>query len=93
MSIVFYVIGVLTTAVGGWWLLTALSALRTTAADQTTQGLAVISTLVAAAPGFSVMMSGLVLLALGGVLSRLDSVVRYSRQAARTLKDIQTPTE
>lgn len=92
MSILFYLLGLIGIAFGSWWVASAFANARS-AGSGTMTSMEALGTLIAAAPGFSVLMSGLVLLAIGGILSRLDAVVRYSRQAARTLKEIQRPGE
>lgn len=83
MSAVFYILGWLCTLFGGWWVFTTFSTVR----GPITAG-QVLGVIIAGAPGFSVLATGLVLLAIGGVLGRLDTIARYSRQSARTLREI-----
>lgn len=83
MSAVFYILGWIATLFGGWWVLGTFSQVG----SPVTSGM-VLGIIIAAAPGFSVLATGLVLLAIGGVLGRLDTIARYSRQSAKTLREI-----
>jgi hypothetical protein len=88
MAFVFYVLGWLGILAGGGWVGLALYAARNV--DQTSPyaEAAVLGSLVAMAPGFSVSFGGLLVLAIGGGLARLDGILRYSRMSARTIKDL-----
>jgi hypothetical protein len=88
MAFVFYVLGWLGILGGGGWVALALYAARNV--DQTSPYAesAVLGSLIAMAPGFSVSFGGLLVLAIGGGLARLDGILRYSRMSARTLQDL-----
>lgn len=76
MTVVFYILGSVVMAAGGLWVfLTIANAARSS------NQMASVAALIVAAPGFSVMFGGLLLLAIGAVLARLD---RIATNTART---------
>jgi hypothetical protein len=85
MAYAFYVLGVLVTGGGIWWTVVAYNA-ASGASPGAAQAFAM---LMIAAPGFSVIFAGLILLAIGGGLARLDTIARYSRQTARLMRAMQ----
>lgn len=88
MAYVFYVLGWLGILGGGGWIALTLQASRNIDPAGPYAGAAALGQFVAMAPGFSIMFGGLLLLAIGGGLARLDGILRYARMSARTNKDI-----
>lgn len=92
MAIVFYLLGTIAVLVGGAWTAITIEAGRKTSAftrGGEADGIALFATIVAATPGLSTLFAGLFLLAIGGGLARLDRIVRYSRQTALVMRDLQ----
>lgn len=88
----FYVLGWLSiVGAGGWLALVYQSASEARAfagTDQYASAGALIGTLAIGAPGVGVLFGGLLLLAIGGGLARLDGILRHSRRSARILDDM-----
>jgi hypothetical protein len=77
MTSFFYGLGGLVTLIGlGWCLLVAGQATDST-------GYAVLAKVIAMTPGFGVTGSGLIFLAIGGVLHRLDKIIANSATIQR----------
>ncbi|MGB3338286.1 MAG: hypothetical protein WBA73_14020 [Devosia sp.] len=79
MASVFNALGWLAVLIGGAWSGLILFAPRAGAA---LTGMDVLARLVVAWPGLGLVFSGLFLLAIGGVLSRLDKIVRNTAGTA-----------
>ena len=95
---VFYLLGSMGILAGAGWAALALNAAASArsavgssaAADNVLAGAA---GLVVAAPGVGLILSGLLLLAIGGGLARLDGIVRQVRRTNRILESIAERTE
>lgn len=88
MAIVFYVLGWLTILGGGWVLVNIIRfAGLTSSSDQYAQAGVGLAIIIAGAPALGAMFGGLLLLAIGGVLSRLDTIAKFSRYSAQVLDD------
>ena len=82
MALVFYLLGWLCIVSGGFytWTLLANGAAPAGEAGSAAANVLLVSL---AQPGLTVMMGGLILLAIGGVLTRLDKIVANTALAAR----------
>lgn len=76
LAIIFYVLGSLVTGAGALWVWISVVAASKTDAG----GVGALSGLILSAPGAYAMFSGLLILAVGGVLSRLDRIVENTRR-------------
>jgi hypothetical protein len=72
MGFVFYVLGVITVAAGIFWAFTVLAV----PVSEDTNGLAIFGRLIIAAPGLGVVFGGLLLLAIGSALNKLERIAR-----------------
>lgn len=79
MPMIFTVLGAIVTSIGALWIALVLRNLPAAEA-------AVLAGWLAAAPGFSVVMSGLLLLAIGQVLHRLAQIARNTGDTADALE-------
>ena len=98
MAYVFYLVGWLAVLGGGSWgylTIRTAGALAEPApgAAQGANSLANLATLVLIAPSLSIIAGGLIFLAIGAALSRLDAIARYSRQSMRLLREMHAETK
>lgn len=88
MPIVFYVLGWLT-IIGGAWALYSIARFASDNAggDQYAQAGTGLAIMIAGAPALSAIFIGLLLLAVGRVLTRLDTIADFTRISAQTLDE------
>jgi hypothetical protein len=93
MAYLFYVLGWLSVLAGGAWLAVVVTAASRSSAlaggDQYASAGAMLGLLAVGTPALGVLFGGLILLAIGGGLARLDGILRHSRRTARVLDDMQ----
>ena len=85
MAAVFYILGGLVMLLGAAWFATVLGQPLPVGGA----GMALIGKTLAATFPLSMMFAGLLLLAIGGVLSRLDRIAKNTADAAVALEKIQ----
>ena len=73
MAFVFYVIGGLVVTIGAFW--SVLVVLSASQMPQPGSGMAIFAALLAAMPGLGTVLSGLLLLAIGSGLGKLDQII------------------
>ena len=93
MTYVFYLIGWVGVLGGGAWgyfMVRAAGVLTPVAGTaEGASSFANLATLVAIAPSLSIVAAGLIFLAIGAVLARLDAIARYSRQNLRLMREMR----
>jgi hypothetical protein len=88
MAYVFYVLGMLGLFGGLLWTGMAFRAVgQLNGADPYYSAGLAIGAFATMSPGIGLMVVGLFLLAIGGILGRLDRIARYSRMTHRLIKD------
>lgn len=83
MAYIFYGMGWIALIAGLGWSLIVASA----SGHAGLSGYAITTALIVIAPGLGVAVSGMLLLAIGGILARLDTIVRYSRDSYELSQD------
>ncbi|MCZ4344490.1 hypothetical protein [Devosia neptuniae] len=86
MSVVFSVLGWLAIIAGGAWVALAANAARSVGPDGSAGPIPSMAAAMAMTPGFGLMFSGLLLLAIGAVLFRLARIDRNTADAADLLE-------
>ena len=79
MVAVFFVLGALTIGGGAFWVFVTFKA---TSIQTISEG----AVLLLATPGVGAIVLGLLFVAIGGGLHRLDRILRFTRETSRTLK-------